>query len=94
MRDAFNQFSYDVTKIRAGKIPTKKLCILEKKLMIYYFCVFTIVGIVKVGPGANVSNAVLLNTALLGSVVQIFAEHGGDNLQFYLNFAVFSTLGR
>ena len=28
------------------------------------------------------------------SGVQIFVEHWGDNLQFYPNFALFSTLGR
>ena len=30
---------------------------------------------------------------VIGAVVPIFAEHWGDNLQFYPNFALFSTLG-
>ena len=30
----------------------------------------------------------------LWSVVQIFVEHWGNNLQFYPDFALFSTLGR
>ena len=34
--------------------------------MIYYFCAFTVVGILNVEPGANVTNAFLLNAALLG----------------------------
>ena len=29
----------------------------------------------------------------LSPVVPIFVEHWGDNLQFYPNFALFSTLG-
>ena len=33
--------------------------------MIYYFWVFTRVGILKMGPEANVSNAFLFNAALL-----------------------------
>ena len=33
----------------------------------YYFCVFKIVGILKLGPWASVSNAFLFNAALLVS---------------------------
>ena len=63
---ALNQISYDVMKIRVlAKLPKKNLYVFRKKLMIYYFCVSTIMGILKVIPGASVSNAFFLNTAQL-----------------------------
>ena len=34
-----------------------------------------------------------MNKVLFQSGVPIFVEHWGDNLQFYPNFALFSTLG-
>ena len=68
MRAARKQFSYNVMKILVSEAATKILRIFKKKLMIYYFCVFTIVGILKEGPGANVSDAFLLNMALLESL--------------------------
>ena len=34
-----------------------------------------------------------IQKSLSQSVVQIFVEHWGDNLQFYPNFALFLTLG-
>ena len=65
IRAALNQFSYDVLKTRVGEAPAKNLCIFGKTID-YYFCVFTIVCVLKVGPRANVFNAFLLCSALLG----------------------------
>ena len=49
---ALNQFSYDVMKIRGGETHTKKIVHFpKKKVMIYYFCVFSIVVILNMGPG-------------------------------------------
>ena len=67
MRSAINQFSYYVMKIRVGKSAHEKFVHFKKKLMIDYFCVFPVVGILEVGPGANASNAFFFNTVLLGS---------------------------
>ena len=36
---------------------------------------------------------VAVKLTMLETVVQISVEHWGDNLQFYPNFALFSTLG-
>ena len=60
-------FSLDAMKI--GCEATKKTWIFFKKIMIYYFYVSTNCGPFEEGPwtNRNVFNALLLNTAMLGS---------------------------
>ena len=56
---------------------------------LHFFKVIRLNWLAKIelrGPGAP-------GSILLLAGVQIFAEHWGDHLQFYPNFALFSTLG-
>ena len=67
MPSALNQFSLDVMKIGVGEAPTKNLYTFRKKNHLLFFQFYNSVYILKVGPWANVSNAFLFITALLGS---------------------------
>ena len=63
MRTALNQFSYDIMKIRVGEAPKKICSLLEKNDGLLFLRLYNsgLVDILKVGFGANVSNAFLLN---------------------------------
>ena len=90
MRAALNQFSYDVIKLRVSEAP-RKICAFSEKIMINYFCVFTLASILKVGPRVNVSNAFLLNMAQLGSSGYFFAVSVNTDVKFYEVFLAAET---
>ena len=43
--------------------------------------------------GAALHFSIILMVGVVQAGVPVFVEHWGDNLQFYPNFALFSTLG-
>ena len=93
IRATLNQFFTQRHEDQEAKLPQKIWAFLEK-IMIYYFYVSTNLDLLKRGTWTNVSNAFLLNTALLGyssyflqldTLCKILPRFGCRNIRAHLS---------